>query len=145
MEICGRRWAMFLGEFIHKIDSKNRIMMPSDFRDDLEGEFYLTKGPENSLLVFTKEEFQKKALKYEDLPYQNKKNRALKRLFFSSTIKVCLDKQGRVLINKQLREYANLKDEAIIIGNNTNIEIWDIGNWEKYIANVEVNLSEIMD
>ena len=113
--------------------------------DLLEGEFYLTKGPENSLLVFTKEEFQKRALKYEDLPYQNKKNRALKRLFFSSTIKVCLDKQGRVLINKQLREYANLKDEAIIIGNNTNIEIWDLGNWEKYIANVEVNLSEIMD
>lgn len=145
MEICGRRWAMFLGEFIHKIDSKNRIMMPSDFRNDLAGEFYLTKGPENSLLVFTKEEFQKRALKYEDLSYQSKKNRALKRLFFSSTIKVCLDKQGRVLINKQLREYANLKDEAIIIGNNTNIEIWDLGNWEKYIANVEVNLSEIMD
>lgn len=136
---------MFLGEFIHKVDSKNRIMMPSDFRDDLGDEFYITKGPENSLVIYTIEEFQNRAKKYEELSYQNKNNRAMKRLFFSSTIKAYLDKQGRVLINKQLREYAKLKEEAIIIGNNTNIEIWDLENWNQYIEDVEGNLSEIMD
>ncbi|MDY3005511.1 division/cell wall cluster transcriptional repressor MraZ [Anaerococcus sp. AGMB00486] len=136
---------MFLGEFIHKVDSKNRIMMPSDFRDDLGDEFYITKGPENSLVIYTIEEFQNRAKKYEELSYQNKNNRAMKRLFFSSTIKAYLDKQGRVLINKQLREYAKLKDEAMIIGNNTNIEIWDLDNWNQYIEDVEGNLSEIMD
>lgn len=145
MEISGRRWVMFLGEFIHKVDSKNRIMMPSDFRDDLGDEFYITKGPENSLVIYTIEEFQNRAKKYEELSYQNKNNRAMKRLFFSSTIKAYLDKQGRVLINKQLREYAKLKEEAIIIGNNTNIEIWDLENWNQYIEDVEGNLSEIMD
>ena len=45
---------MFLGEFIHKLDSKNRIMMPSEFRDDLGNEFYVTKGPERSLVSFNK-------------------------------------------------------------------------------------------
>lgn len=136
---------MFLGEFIHKLDSKNRIMVPSDFRDDLGDEFYITKGPENSLVIYTIEEFQNRARKYEELSYQNKNNRAMKRLFFSSTIKAYLDKQGRVLINKQLREYAKLKDQAMIIGNNTNIEIWDLDNWNQYIEDVEGNLSEIMD
>lgn len=136
---------MFLGEFVHKIDSKNRIMIPSDFRDNLSDEFYITKGPEKSLVIYTIEEFQKKAKKYDELSYQNKNNRAMKRLFFSSTIKAYLDKQGRVLINKQLREYAELKDKAMIIGNNSNIEIWDLNNWNQYIEEVEENLSKIMD
>lgn len=136
---------MFLGEFLHKIDSKNRIMIPSEFREDLGEEFYVTKGPENSLLIYTSEEFENRAKKYEELSYQSKKNRAMKRLFFASTIKANLDKQGRVLLNKQLRDYAGLNDQAMIIGNNTNIEIWDVDRWNSYINEVEVNLSDIMD
>ena len=58
---------MFLGEFIHKLDSKNRIMMPSEFRDELGNEFYVTKGPERSLVLYTIEEFEKRAKKYEEL------------------------------------------------------------------------------
>ncbi|MDD7305723.1 MAG: division/cell wall cluster transcriptional repressor MraZ [Peptoniphilaceae bacterium] len=136
---------MFLGEFTHKIDSKNRIMIPSEFRGELGEEFYITKGPEKSLLIYTSNEFENRAKKFEDLSYQNKNNRAMKRLFFSSTLKITLDKQGRILINKQLRDYAGLKDMAMIIGNNTNIEVWDIDNWNSYINEVEVNLSDIMD
>lgn len=136
---------MFLGEYIHKLDSKNRIMIPSDFRGDLKGDFYLTKGPEKSLLVYTEEEFKKRSAALDQLVYENKKNRAIKRLFFSSTVKVNLDKQGRILINKSLKDYANISDEAMIIGNNTIIEIWDKQIWDEYINEVEVNLSDIMD
>lgn len=136
---------MFLGEFSHKIDSKNRMMIPSDFREELGDEFYITKGPEKSLVLYTSEEFKNRAKRFEELSYQNKKNRAMKRIFFSSSIKISLDKQGRILLNKQLRDYAGLKDEAMIIGNNTNIEIWDMNNWNDYINEVEVNLSDIMD
>lgn len=136
---------MFLGEFSHKIDSKNRIMIPSDFREELGDEFYITKGPEKSLVLYTSEEFENRAKRFEEMSYQNKNNRAMKRLFFSSTIKISLDKQGRILLNKQLRDYAGLKDSAMIIGNNTNIEVWDMDNWNSYINEVEVNLSDIMD
>ena len=136
---------MFLGEYIHKLDSKNRIMIPSDFRGDLTGDFYLTKGPEKSLLVYTEEEFQKRSAALDQLVYENKKKRTIKRLFFSSTVKVNLDKQGRILINKSLKDYANISDEAMIIGNNTIIEIWDKQIWDEYINEVEVNLSDIMD
>ena len=136
---------MFLGEYIHKLDNKNRIMMPSDFREELDGYFYLTKGPEKSLIVYTEEEFQKRSASLDQLVYENKKNRAIKRLFFSSTVKVNLDKQGRILINKSLKDYAGITDEAILIGNNTTIEIWDKTIWDEYINEVEVNLSDIMD
>lgn len=136
---------MFLGEYIHKLDNKNRIMIPSDFRGDLKGDFYLTKGPEKSLLVYTEEEFKKRSAALDQLVYENKKNRAIKRLFFSSTVKVNLDKQGRILINKSLKDYAAISDEAMIIGNNTIIEIWDKQIWDEYINEVEVNLSDIMD
>lgn len=136
---------MFLGEFTHKMDNKNRIMMPSEFRDILSEEFYITKGPEKSLVIYTKEEFEKQSQRLDNLVIENKKNRAIKRLFFSSTIKTSLDKQGRVLLNKNLRDYSNIDSEAMIIGNNTTIEIWDVATWEAYINEVEVNLSDIMD
>ena len=87
---------MFLGEFTHKVDSKNRIMMPSEFREDLEGDFYITKGPENSLIIYTEEEFTKQSQKLDEKINESKKNRAIKRLFFSSTVKMSLDKQGRI-------------------------------------------------
>ena len=136
---------MFLGEFTHKLDSKNRIMMPSEFRYDLSEEFYITKGPENSLVIYTKDEFERQSLRLDELVNENKKNRAIKRLFFSSTIKTSLDKQGRVLLNKNLRDYAHIESEAMIIGNNLTIEIWDLDLWQGYINEVEVNLSDIMD
>ena len=136
---------MFLGEFTHKLDSKNRIMIPSEFREDLTEEFFITKGPENSLVIYTKDEFDKQSERLDNLINENKKNRAIKRLFFSSTIKTSLDKQGRVLLNKNLREYANIESEAMIIGNNTTIELWDVDTWQAYINEVEVNLSDIMD
>lgn len=136
---------MFLGEFTHKLDSKNRIMIPSEFRDDLSNNFYITKGPEKSLVIYTEEEFIKQSERLDSLEVQNKKNRAIKRLFFSSTVKASLDKQGRVLLNKNLRDYSDIKEEAMIIGNNSTIELWDRANWEAYIDEVEVNLSDIMD
>lgn len=136
---------MFLGEFTHKVDSKNRIMMPSEFRDGLTDEIFITKGPENSLVIYTEEEFKKQSDRLDSLINENKKNRAIKRLFFSSTIKTSLDKQGRVLLNKNLRDYANIGSEAMIIGNNQSIEIWDVKLWREYMEEVEVNLSEIMD
>lgn len=136
---------MFLGEFTHKVDSKNRIMMPSEFRENLKGDFYITKGPENSLIIYTEEEFVKQSQKLDERINESKKNRAIKRLFFSSTVKISLDKQGRILLNKNLKDYSGIKDEAMIIGNNTTVELWDRERWQAYIDEVEVNLSDIMD
>ena len=136
---------MFLGEFTHKVDSKNRIMMPSEFRENLKGDFYITKGPENSLIIYTEEEFVKQSQKLDEKINESKKNRAIKRLFFSSTVKMSLDKQGRILLDKNLKDYSGIKDEAMIIGNNTTIELWDRERWQAYIDEVEVNLSDIMD
>lgn len=136
---------MFLGEFTHKVDSKNRIMMPSEFRENLKGDFYITKGPENSLIIYTEEEFAKQSQKLDEKINESKKNRAIKRLFFSSTVKMSLDRQGRILLNKNLKDYSGIENEAMIIGNNTTIELWDRERWQAYIDEVEVNLSDIMD
>lgn len=119
--------------------------MPSEFREDLSDEFFITKGPENSLIIYTIDEFERQSKRLDELIIENKKNRAIKRLFFSSTVKTSLDKQGRVLLNKNLRDYAHIEGEAIIIGNNLTLEIWGVSEWQAYINEVEVNLSDIMD
>lgn len=136
---------MFLGEYTHKLDSKNRLMIPSDFREGLAGDIYLTKGPENSLILYNEEEFKKKSKSLDEMAFDNKKNRAIKRLFFSSTNKLSLDKQGRILISKSLRDYAKIEGELMVIGNNTSVEIWAKKVWQDYISEVEVNLSDLMD
>ncbi|MCI5840120.1 MAG: division/cell wall cluster transcriptional repressor MraZ [Peptoniphilaceae bacterium] len=136
---------MFLGQYIHKLDTKNRIMIPSEFRYKLGDEFFLAKGPENSLTVLTQDEFDKRAQSLNKLDFNSKKNRALKRLFFSSTLKVSLDKQGRLLIPRNLIDYTEIENEAIIIGNNTIFEIWNLDKWNSYIKDVEENMSELMD
>lgn len=136
---------MFLGEFFHKLDSKNRIMIPKDYRNFLNEDFYITKGPEHSLIIYTKEQFQKRSNAIENLDFNSKKNRALKRLFFSSTVKTHVDKQGRFLLNKNLLDYASIKEDVAIIGNDKVFEIWDRKLWEEYIEEVELNISEIMD
>ncbi|MDO5047243.1 MAG: division/cell wall cluster transcriptional repressor MraZ [Anaerococcus sp.] len=135
---------MFLGEFTHKLDSKNRLTLPSDFRDKLIGDFYISKGAESSLIIYTKEEFISRSIRLEAYK-DTKKNRAIRRLFFSSATKTRLDKQGRILLNKNLLTYSSIDKDLVIIGNNTTIEIWAKDKWEEYIKEVEVNLSNLMD
>ena len=135
---------MLIGEFRHNLDPKGRITIPSKFRDDLSI-FVMTKGLDDCLFLYPKDQWEKIENKLKELPMTNKAVRSFVRTFFSGAVDCVLDKQGRVLITENLRDYANIDSEAMIIGNNTTIEIWDVPTWETYINEVEVNLSEIMD
>ena len=130
---------MFIGEYQHIIDDKNRIIMPSKFREDLGYNFIMTKGLDNCLFVYPKEEWTILEGKLRSLPLTNRDARAFVRFFFSGATECVLDKQGRVLIPNNLREHAKLIKEAVIIGVSTRIEIWSKEEWDAY--NSDDNLS----
>ena len=130
---------MFIGEYQHIIDDKNRIIMPSKFREDLGYNFIMTKGLDNCLFVYPKEEWTILEGKLRLLPLTNRDARAFVRFFFSGATECVLDKQGRVLIPNNLREHAKLIKEAVIIGVSTRIEIWSKEEWDAY--NSDDNLS----
>ncbi len=123
---------MFMGEYNHAIDSKNRIIIPSKFREKLGERFVMTKGLDGCLYIYTLEEWDALEQKLKQLPLTNKDARAFVRFFFSGASEIELDKQGRALIPQNLIEYAEVKKEIVSIGVLTRIEVWSKEKWEDY-------------
>ena len=123
---------MFIGEYQHAIDPKNRIIIPSKFRDDLGNSFVLTKGLDGCLYGFTKEDWQVLEEKLKALPLTNKDARAFSRFFFSGAAEVDVDKQGRTLIPQNLIEYGEIIKDIVTIGVSNRIELWSKEKWDSY-------------
>lgn len=123
---------MFIGEYNHSVDAKNRISIPSKFRDELGSKFIITKGLDGCLYVYTSDEWKKLEQKLSTLPLTNRDARAFVRFFFSGASEIEIDKQGRALIPQNLKEYAKIKKEIVSIGVSSRIEIWSREKWLEY-------------
>lgn len=123
---------MFIGEYQHTIDPKGRVIMPAKFREGLGEKFVLTKGLDHCLFAYPNEEWGILEKKLRSLPLTNKDARAFIRFFFAGACECELDKQGRILIPANLREYAGLERDVVIIGVSTRVEIWSKDRWDEY-------------
>ena len=123
---------MFYGEYQHTVDPKGRVIMPSRFREGLGEKFILTKGIDNCLFVYSMEEWINFENKLRNIPVTNTDARSFSRFMFSGAAECEVDKQGRILIPQNLREYAGLDKEIYIIGVSMRVEIWDKAKWESY-------------
>jgi len=128
---------MFLGEYKHLLDQKGRLAIPAKFRSKLVDGLVLTRGIDQCLFIYSKEEWEKFLKKIMNLPLTQANSRAFLRLIFSGAIEEDLDQQGRILIPENLRNYANLKKQVVIVGVFNRIEIWDEKIWEEYKQNTE--------
>ena len=123
---------MFIGEYQHALDAKNRVIIPSKLRDNLGNKFVITKGLDGCLYIYPLKEWEVLEEKLKNLPLTNKDARAFVRFFFSGACEIELDKQGRGLIPQNLKEYAKIEKEIISIGVLTRIEIWSKDKWQEY-------------
>ena len=136
---------MFIGEYIHTIDHKGRIAIPSKFRAKIAAGCTITKGLDNALFIFPQEEWDKLAAKLTKLPLSQADARAFARLMFSGAVNIESDKQGRIVIPLYLREYADLKNEVIVCGVFSRIEIWNKKRWQEYKTNSEKESNNIAE
>lgn len=120
---------MLIGEYEHSLDSKNRIIMPSKFRDDIGEKFIVTKGLDGCLFAYSLQEWKNFEEKLRSLPLSSKDARAFSRFFFAGAADCLLDKQGRFLIPSNLIEFAGLEKDLVIVGMNSRIEIWAKSKW----------------
>ena len=120
---------MFLGEFEHSLDEKSRLAIPAKFRPALSQGLVLTRGLDRCLFVWTMEEWRGVAEKLARLSLMQADARRLQRLLFSGAVDTQLDRLGRVLVPSFLREYAGLRDAAVVVGVLNRLEIWDRGQW----------------
>jgi MraZ protein len=125
---------MFMGNYTHSIDEKGRVAIPSEWRGSGEvtnEKWVVTQGFDNCLLLYTDFEWQNFLEKVKQLPYAHQKNRIIMRKTVAPARYVNTDKQGRVLIPQNLREYAGIEKEVILAGMITRIEVWNKIKWEE--------------
>lgn len=135
----------FLGEFAYSIDSKGRLVIPAKIRHAFDTGIILTIGLEGCLWGFTREGWERFAEKLSSLPVGMANARALMRLFFSQAVAGSMDKQGRVLVPDNLRDYADLDGEVVIVGVGDHIEIWSPERWEAFKAAQHAQLEQMAE
>lgn len=136
---------VFMGEFNHQLDTKGRMIVPAKFRDALSENFVITRGLDKCLFGYTLDEWHKIEEKLKALPITKKDARKFMRLFFSGATEVEIDKQGRINIPQNLREYADLSKECTVIGVSNRIEIWDKNGWNQFYEDTEDQFEEIAE
>jgi MraZ protein len=136
---------MFMSEYQHNIDAKGRLFIPARFREGLGDSFIITKGLDGCLFVYTRDEWSALEQKLKSLPFTRGDARAFLRFFFSGAAICEVDKQGRALIPANLREYARLEKDVVIIGVSTRVEIWAKEHWEQYSARAAASYEEIAE
>ena len=116
---------MLLGEFHHNIDEKGRLVIPTKFREELQNNFIVTKGLEKCLCIYTQDSFNNLVRQIDALSFTKKDVRTFTRFFYSSANECEMDKNGRINIVNNLKSYAELEKECIIVGVNDHAEIWN--------------------
>lgn len=129
---------LFLGEYVHSLDERGRVTLPRKIRQELEdGEIVLSRGFETCVFGFAKESWEKEATKQLEAPVTDSTGRKIRRYLFSAAQKVEIDKLGRILMPAQLKEYASISHEVVIIGAGDHFEIWDTKTWSAYSAKLK--------
>ncbi|MBQ0098017.1 MAG: division/cell wall cluster transcriptional repressor MraZ [Oscillospiraceae bacterium] len=122
---------MFSGTSIHSIDSKGRIVLPQDFREQLGESFYVTSGFNKCVQILSVEEFDRLREQIRLLPAD--KALSLQYVLISPATLVSPNSQGRVTISQKLREDSSLKKDVVVVGMDTRIEVWDKEEFDMFI------------
>ena len=136
---------MLIGEYEHSLDVKGRLILPAKIREDMGEKFIVTKGLDGCLFGLSQTEWANFEEKLKTLPLTNKNARDFVRFFLSGATECEMDKQGRFLIASNLRDYATLEKEAVIIGVGTRIEIWNKDKWKAYNSDENISADQIAE
>ena len=128
---------MFIGEYTHSIDDKNRLSLPAKFRSILGKKVVITPGLDNCLFVFTQKEWSEISKRLNKSSLLQSDNRSFNRFMFAGATEAEVDSIGRILIPDFLRDRANLKNKVVVIGVSSRVEIWNEKTWTEYKKVVE--------
>jgi len=135
---------MFLGEYKHTCDDKNRLRLPPKFRPALTEGLVITKGNDGCLFIVPKNKFSEIFEKVNNLPMFDSKAQQPLRMLFSSAVEITEDNQGRFLLPISLKEFAKINKDVVFIGVGNRIELWSQEVWQAYSNNANNNFDQIL-
>ena len=136
---------MFSGTYTPKLDDKGRLILPAKFRDDTKEGLVITRGQEHALDIRTSADFAAFTEKFKNASQTDARMRAYGRMLFALASEQVPDKQGRVMLTPELRSYAGLERDAVVIGVYDRIEVWEPGRWSTYTADQEQEFANLQD
>ncbi|MEY2341930.1 division/cell wall cluster transcriptional repressor MraZ [Acidithiobacillus sp. IBUN Pt1247-S3] len=131
---------MFRGTHRHNLDSKGRLSVPARFRDQLnalcDGQIVLTINPtseenERCLWAYPLPRWEEVEQQVANLPTSQTSSRRFQRLFIGHSEELRLDNQSRVLLSANLRQYARIERDVVLVGQIGKFEIWDAALWDQ--------------
>jgi len=137
---------MLIGQYIARLTEKGRSSLPKRFREVIGDKAIVAKWYEECLVVVSTESWadllQKLTGKSEIITAPV---RDTDRFILGSAFEISLDSQGRFVIPRILREYANLKEEIVFVGLGDRVEMWDIKSWQEREKYVQENAPEMVE
>jgi len=139
--------ASFKGSFIHVVDEKGRVNFPSKLKKYVSAEanetFFLTRGFEKCLFLYPLDEWNKYEQNLQALFSYDPEHRLFLRSLLEYVNECTLDKQSRLMITQDLREYAGIGEQVRIIGTLEKIELWDPATYGSYKSGIHESYEEI--
>lgn len=121
---------MFMSKYFNSIDAKNRMIVPSKYRDELGYRCVVTKGIDKCLYVYPMDEWERFMKKLSALPSADPNARAFIRHFYANAVECEMDRQGRMTLPQELREYAGIDKELVTVGILDKLEVWGREVWD---------------
>lgn len=126
---------MLLGQYIHTLDTKKRLSLPSQFRKELGKKVILTNGLDHAIFIYGVKEWERLAEKLSQMSIGNSDTRSFNRFMLAGASEVEVDASGRILIPDFLKKFANLGEKVVLAGVHNRVEIWNEEAWESYNTN----------
>jgi MraZ protein len=140
---------LLTGTFSRAVDQKLRVAIPKPLREALgslaKGVLYVAPGTDGSLAIYTEEALAALANRLADASPNAQDVRAFNRLFYARAQGVELDSQGRVRIPPELAALAGLGKEAVLVGVQDHLELWEKSRWEQYVAQRQNQYDQIAE
>lgn len=138
---------MLIGSFEHLLDAKGRVFIPAKWREDVGDSLIVTLGllesqNERCLSGMSAAEWEKLSARFAALPMADVRGQAVRRRLYAMAVSCEIDKQGRILLPAQLREYAGLVKDATLLGVDNHIEIWEPQALTDYYAKCDQTFGE---
>lgn len=111
-----------VGNHTHTLDTKNRVFFPAKFREELGSPIVITINVDKCLSAYSESEWENFVAKLESYPKSQVKT--VKRIFCGNARKVNPDAQGRVMIDKELLQFAGIEDSVTFVGCGDCVELW---------------------
>jgi len=140
---------MWYGEYSHRLDNKDRFILPAKLRQKVKQlkkkKFYITRGLDGCLSLYAEDAWEQLKEKQASLSFTKSESRSFNRLLFSGATEIEVDRQGRITVPENLKSFAQLERDIVIIGVVNRIEIWDKKIWASFYQHNKKRFEDIAE